>query len=108
MHAVNQHVDAHTAVVLHHTIWLFTYVLDADMAVVQGRPKELKIDDDAREAALQWASEAAFGNTEVAAPKILGDIIESLVGAVYLDTKHHFDKTWEVCFCSLPVVFLML
>ena len=56
----------------------------------------LSADDDAKAAALQWASEAAFGNTEVAAPKILGDIVESLVGAVYIDTNHDFDKTWQV------------
>ena len=56
----------------------------------------LSADDDAKAAALQWASEAAFGNTEVAAPKILGDVVESLVGAVYIDTNHDFDKTWQV------------
>lgn len=47
-------------------------------------------------AALMWASEAAFGNTEVAAPKILGDIVESLVGAVYIDSHQNFEKTWLV------------
>lgn len=63
---------------------------------MQGKAKVLSADDDAKAAALQWASEAAFGSTEVAAPKILGDIVESLVGAVYLDTKHDCDKTWQV------------
>ena len=63
---------------------------------MQGKAKVLSADDDAKAAALQWASEAAFGNTEVAAPKILGDIVESLVGAVYIDTNHNFDKTWQV------------
>ena len=63
---------------------------------VQGKARELSADDDAKAAALQWASEAAFGNTEVAAPKILGDIVESLVGAVYIDSKHNFDLTWQV------------
>ena len=47
---------------------------------MQGKPRELQADDDAKAAAHMWASEAAFGNTEVAAPKILGDIVESLVG----------------------------
>ncbi|DBA77940.1 TPA: Dicer-like protein 1 [Trebouxia sp. C0005] len=63
---------------------------------VRGKPRELQADDDAKAAALMWASEAAFGNTEVAAPKILGDIVESLVGAVYIDSHCNFDKTWEI------------
>ena len=63
---------------------------------VQGKIRELQADDDAKAAALEWASQAAFGNTEVAAPKILGDVIESLVGAVYIDSGKHFEKTWEV------------
>lgn len=63
---------------------------------MQGKPREISLDEDARTAALQWASEAAFGSTEAAAPKILGDVIESLVGAVYLDTNHNFDLTWQV------------
>ena len=45
---------------------------------MQGKAKVLSADEDAKAAALQWASEAAFGSTEVAAPKILGDIVESL------------------------------
>lgn len=73
------------------------------VAWLQGKPKDISVDDDARTAALQWASESAFGNTEVAAPKILGDIVESLVGAVYLDTNHNFDQTWEV----LPTYHLL-
>ena len=63
---------------------------------MQGKPRELQADDDAKAAALMWASEAALGNTEVAAPKILGDIVESLVGAVYIDSHCNFDKIWEV------------
>ncbi len=63
---------------------------------MQGKPRELQADDDAKAAALMWASEAAFGNTEVAAPKILGDIVESLVGAVYIDSHCNFDRTWQV------------
>ncbi len=68
---------------------------------LQGKPRELQADDDAKAAALEWASQAAFGNTEVAAPKILGDIVESLVGAVYIDSHQNFEKTWEVS-CSAP------
>ena len=63
---------------------------------MQGKPRELQANDDAKAAALMWASEAAFGNTEVAAPKILGDIVESLVGAVYIDSHCNFDRTWQV------------
>lgn len=63
---------------------------------MQGKARVLSADGDAKAAALQWASEAAFGSTEVAAPKILGDIVESLVGAVYIDSNHDFDKTWQV------------
>ncbi|KAL0046074.1 hypothetical protein WJX82_001682 [Trebouxia sp. C0006] len=63
---------------------------------VRGKPRELQADDDAKAAALMWASEAAFGNTEVAAPKILGDIVESLVGAVYIDSHCNFDRTWQI------------
>lgn len=66
------------------------------LGCVQGKARVLSADDDAKAAALQWASEAAFGSTEVAAPKILGDIVESLVGAVYIDSNHDFDKTWQV------------
>ena len=72
------------------------HVLIIELGLVQGKARALSADDDAKSAALQWASEAAFGSTEVAAPKILGDIVESLVGAVYIDTDHDFDKTWQV------------
>lgn len=33
---------------------------------------------------------------EKGAPKVLGDIIESLIGAVYLDTYGDFNKTWAI------------
>ena len=75
---------------------------------VQGKARVLSADEDAKAAALQWASEAAFGNTEVAAPKILGDIVESLVGAVYIDTGHDFDKTWQVGLLSASVIPMAL
>ncbi len=70
---------------------------------MQGKPRELQADDDAKAAALMWASEAAFGNTEVAAPKILGDIVESLVGAVYIDSHCNFDRTWEVSSTNISI-----
>eukprot|EP00898_Chlorokybus_atmophyticus_P001386 jgi/Chlat1/2248/Chrsp17S02786 len=39
---------------------------------------------------------AGFGTDDVRAPKVLGDILESLAGAVYLDTGMDIDRTWQV------------
>ncbi|XP_073036145.1 ribonuclease 3-like protein 3 [Primulina eburnea] len=30
------------------------------------------------------------------APKVLGDIVESLIGAIYIDSNSSIDKTWEI------------
>lgn len=33
------------------------------------------------------------------APKTLADIVESTIGAIYVDSNSSIDATWEVCFC---------
>lgn len=39
---------------------------------------------------------ASFGLGERQAPKVLGDVMESLIGATYLDTQGSFDETWRI------------
>uniref|UniRef100_A0A8W7P6A7 Uncharacterized protein n=2 Tax=gambiae species complex TaxID=44542 RepID=A0A8W7P6A7_ANOCL len=31
-------------------------------------------------------------------PKVLGDVLEALIGAIYLDSGNDLAATWEVCF----------
>ena len=39
-----------------------------------------------RQAAYAWASSAGFSKTGMGAPKVMADLVESLAGAVFLDT----------------------
>ena len=39
-----------------------------------------------RQAAYTWASSAGFSKTGMGAPKVMADLVESLAGAVFLDT----------------------
>lgn len=38
----------------------------------------------------------SYGFGERQAPKVLGDIIESLIGATYLDVNGSLDETWNI------------
>lgn len=38
----------------------------------------------------------SYGFGERQAPKVLGDIIESLIGATYLDVNGSLEETWKV------------
>ena len=38
----------------------------------------------------------------VAAPKVLADIVESLIGAIFLDSNSSLDTTWQV----IKLIFL--
>ena len=39
----------------------------------------------------------AFGTEELhAPPKVLADIVEAIVGAIFLDTHHDLEATWKV------------
>lgn len=44
----------------------------------------------------------AFGLGDFKAPKVLGDILESIAGAVFLDAGLDTEKVWQVS-SSLPV-----
>lgn len=46
----------------------------------------------------ETVQEAGFGHTEISgAPKVLGDIVEALAAAVYLDSGRNLELTWQVC-----------
>ena len=52
---------------------------------------------EARQAATQAVVQAAFGGNGLdAPPKVLGDMIEALIGAVFLDSGYSFAATWAV------------
>ena len=42
-----------------------------------------------RQAAYAWASSAGFSKTGMGAPKVMADLVESLAGAVFLDTDRY-------------------
>lgn len=41
----------------------------------------------------------------VDAPKVLADIVESLIGAIYIDCGCSFDVTWEVRYVHSVLIF---
>lgn len=53
--------------------------MDAGAAAAAGRQEA------ARLAAYSWATDASFGRTGCGAPKVMADVLEALIGAVYLD-----------------------
>lgn len=50
----------------------------------------------ARRAAFAWATDATFGCSGCGAPKVLADIVESLTGAVFLDSSKDLEAVWRV------------
>ncbi|KAG8181475.1 hypothetical protein JTE90_016563 [Oedothorax gibbosus] len=46
-----------------------------------------------------------FEMEEIVVPKALGDIFESVAGAIYLDSGMSLDKVWEVCFPMIRPAF---
>lgn len=58
----------------------------------------------ARLAAYNWATSASFGRGGEGPPKVLGDVLESVAGAVYVDCGFNLKAAWEVghkqdCLC---------
>lgn len=39
-----------------------------------------------------------FGLGDCKAPKVLGDIVESIAGSIFLDSGHDTGVVWQVCF----------
>ena len=66
------------------------------------------------QAARQQAWEAivqahSFGTEELnAPPKVLADLVEAVVGAVFLDTRQDLAATWKVLATTLHVTILMM
>ena len=54
---------------------------------------------DARTAAYNWATSATFGRSEEAPPKALGDLLESITGAIYVDSNYDLETAWKVWVC---------
>ncbi len=58
----------------------------------------------------------SFGLGDFKAPKVLGDILESIAGALFLDTGLDTNKVWEVsffqasslCFCPALLAILLI
>ena len=47
----------------------------------------------------------SFGTEELnAPPKVLADLVEAVVGAVLLDTRHDLAATWEVPLSSMTLM----
>lgn len=54
----------------------------------------------------ETVQEAGFGHSGIAgAPKVLGDIVEALAAAVYLDSGRDLDLTWRV---SCPYINIVV
>jgi len=47
----------------------------------------------------------SFGLGDFKAPKVLGDILESIAGALFLDTGLDTNKVWEVSLVCLLSLF---
>ena len=63
-----------------------------------------KMGIESRRAAFDGAvREGAYSlDEEAAAPKALGDLLESLAGAVFYDSGGDFERTWQVGGCPCP------
>jgi dsRNA-specific ribonuclease len=44
----------------------------------------------------------SFGLGDCKAPKVLGDIVESIAGAMFLDSGYGTSVVWKVIFLNLP------
>ena len=51
---------------------------------------------ETRVAAYNWATSAAFGRGGGGPPKVLGDLLESVAGAVYVDCSFDLEAAWKV------------
>lgn len=45
----------------------------------------------------------SFGLGDCKAPKVLGDIVESIAGAIFLDSRCNTKAVWEVSFKGLVI-----
>jgi endoribonuclease Dicer len=60
------------------------------------RPTAEAAASDARVAQYAWATAAGFGGDVDQPPKVLADLVESVLGAVFLDTGRDLEATWQV------------
>ena len=44
----------------------------------------------------EWCAGATYGRGTIAAPKVLGDVVEALMGAVFEDSRRDMLRTWKV------------
>lgn len=51
------------------------------------------------------AETECFELEEVEVPKALGDVFESVAGAIYLDSGMSLDTVWRVCFPMIKPAF---
>ena len=59
-------------------------------------PEDPATREAAKAAALSWASKHTYNTMGVAVPKALADVVEALIGAVYLDSNCNDERTWQV------------
>ena len=59
-------------------------------------PEDSATREAAKAAALSWASKHTYNTMGVAVPKALADVVEALIGAVYLDSNCNDERTWQV------------
>ncbi|KAK9856145.1 hypothetical protein WJX84_010015 [Apatococcus fuscideae] len=76
-------------------------LLDQDAAISNSQPAQDSTLGklprmDARTAAYNWATSATFGRSAEAPPKALGDLLESITGAVYVDCDYDLETAWKV------------
>lgn len=69
------------------------FIAEADH-LIQHYREDLKL--SAEDAWAKLLSTGPFGLDNSSAPKALSDIVESLLGAVYLDSGHSLETSWEV------------
>ena len=64
-----------------------------------GQRRKAKLSLEAKRAVYDdTVLEAGFGHSQIsAAPKVLGDVVEALAAAVFLDSGRDLELTWGVC-----------
>jgi len=70
------------------------FIAEADHLILQYQEEDCRL--SAEDAWAKLMSTKPFGLDNSSAPKALSDIVESLLGAVYLDSGRSLETTWEV------------
>jgi dsRNA-specific ribonuclease len=91
--------------ILHYTPMLQNkiqaYIEDREKDIEDNLKDKMASDEEEINRSLGLINEVEPPELEmVEVPKVLGDVFESLIGAVYLDTSHDLEKVWEV-YCRL-------